>query len=369
MKLLAAGGGTSGHINPALAIVREFVKRHPDTEVLFIGTEGHAEADLVPRAGFNIKFIEISGLSRQKSFSAVKHNIKTAFKYLKAKERVKQIIKEFKPDIVLGTGGYVSAPVVRQAAKMGIKTVIHEQNAYAGVSTKMLAPVVDKVFLSFPLAKPIKCDASKTEVVGNPVNPDFLGIDRESARIELGIPDGRPFVLSYGGSLGARKINDAFAEMAAVSAEEGLILHYHGAARDYDYLNQKLGTVAQADNIKLFKYIYNMPTVMAAADLIIARSGAMTLTEIAALGRASILIPSPNVTENHQYYNAKGYSDVGAAILIEEVDLSGEKLYQTVKTLMDDRAELRKMEKAALGLARTDAAARICDQMETLLGI
>ena len=369
MKLLAAGGGTSGHINPGLAIVREFKRRYPETEVLFIGTEGHAEADLVPRAGFDIEFIEISGLSRRKNFASLKHNLQTAVKYVKARNRVRRIIKEFKPDIVLGTGGYVSAPVLKEAAKMGVKTLIHEQNAYAGVATKMLAPCVDRVYLSFPLAKPIKCDPAKTCVVGNPVNPDFLGIDRAGARAELGIPEDVPFVLSYGGSLGARKINDAFAVMAEISAQEGLILHYHGAARDYDYLTEKMGDTAKADNIKLFKYIYNMPTVMAAADLLIARSGAMTLTEIAALGRASILIPSPNVTENHQYYNAKGYSDVGAAVLLEEKDLSGEGLYDTVKELISDRARIRRMEKAALTLAHTDAAAKICDGMEELLGL
>lgn len=366
MKVLAAGGGTSGHINPGLAIVKEIKHRHPDAEILFIGTENHIEADLVPRAGFPIEFIDITGLSRAKSLDALRHNWNTLKKYNKAIKRIRQIINDFKPDIALGTGGYVSAPVLRTAQKMKIPTVIHEQNAYAGISTKMIAPNADVVCLSFPLARPIRCNPSKMIITGNPVNPDFLGLSRETAREELGIPLDQPFVLSYGGSLGARRINDAFAEMAVLSARDGNILHYHGASRDFEYLKAKLGDLASNENIHLFPYIYNMPSVMAAADLIIARSGAMTLTEIAALGRASVLIPSPNVTENHQYYNAKGYCDAGASVLLEEKDLSGESLYRIVKELLADPEHLLEMEKAAASLAKTDAASVICDAIDRL---
>lgn len=367
MRVLIACGGTSGHINPAIAVAGEIKRRHLDAEILFIGTENKLEADLVPRAGYKMEFIEITGISRRKNFAALKYNIKTVFKYTKARQKVKKIIKEFKPDIVFGTGGYVSAPVLSIAAAMGKKTAIHEQNAFAGVTTKMLATKVDKVFLSFPLAHPIQMKDKNCQIVGNPVKAEFLKLSRLEARQKLGIDENVPFVLSYGGSLGAKKLNQAFCVMARKSAEENFAFHYHGAARDYEFVNEELGAVAASSNINVFEYIYNMPEAMAAADLIISRSGAMTLTELAALGRASILIPSPNVTENHQYYNAKTYSDIGAAVLIEEKDLDGEKLYETVRTLLLDRSLLRKMEKAAKTLAKPNAAEKICDGLEELL--
>lgn len=368
MKVLIACGGTSGHINPALSIAGEIKRRHPDSEIIFVGTEDKLEATLVPKAGFEIRFIEICGLSRAKSIKGLIKNVKTAVKYAKARGTVKRLIREFAPDIVIGTGGYVSAPVLSAAADMGCKTAIHEQNAFAGVTTKMLSKKVDCVFLSFPLVHPLPCDKNKCVVVGNPVNPEFLGKDRGEARRKLGLPSDAEIVVSYGGSLGAVKINDAFSDMALLSDKDGRFIHIHGAARDYKTMTEKLnGKVS--DRIRIYDYIYDMPDVMAAADLVIARSGAMTLTEIAALGRASILIPSPNVTENHQYYNAKTYSDKNAAVLIEEKDLSGEVLYEEVKKLMDDKYGLQSMETAAKCLAKPSSLSDICDKIEEIVGI
>ncbi len=368
MKIMIAGGGTSGHINPAIAVAEELRRRDSKTEILFVGTPDRLEADIVPRSGFPIEFVEVTGLSRQKSFSGMKKNISAAAKYLKAKSRVKKLIKTFSPDVVFGTGGFVSAPVLSAALESGKKTAIHEQNAFAGVVTKMLAPKVDRVFLSFPLAKPIRIKDPSCCIVGNPVKREFLSLSRTEARARLQIPEDRPLVLSCGGSLGAKVINEAFCRMARLSAAEGTILHYHGASGGYEEVLQTLGKAAEAENIKVFPYLYNMAEVMAAADLIINRSGAITLTEIAALGRASILIPSPNVTENHQYFNAKVYSDAGAAVLIEEKDLDGEKLYGIVKELLSDRKKLKSLENAAKKLAKNDAAEKICDGLELLAG-
>ncbi|MBO5248816.1 MAG: undecaprenyldiphospho-muramoylpentapeptide beta-N-acetylglucosaminyltransferase [Clostridia bacterium] len=368
MKFLFACGGTSGHINPALAIAGELRRRHPDAEFLFMGTSDHLEADLVPRAGFDFKTIKVSGLRRSLSPDALKHNISAVSKYLSARRKVRCVLREFRPDLVIGTGGYVSAPVVSEATRMKCRTLIHEQNAFAGVTTKMLAPKVDRVLLSFPLARPLKCDPKKCTVIGNPVKEDFLNITKQQARQQLGIPAEESYVLSYGGSLGARRINDVFIDLARLAACEHAMTLYHGAARDYSYVCDALKDVlSSTDRIQVREYIYDMPLRMAAADLVIARSGAMTLTELAALGKPSILIPSPNVTENHQFFNAKTYSDAGAAILLEESELTGEELYATLCDLVFDRGRLCDMERAARTLAHPMATARICDEAEALL--
>lgn len=365
MKFLIACGGTSGHINPALAIAGELRARHPDAEFLFIGTPDHLEADLVPRAGYEFRTVTVSGLRRKMSFSAIKHNIRSVCRFVSARRRVRSILKEFCPDVVIGTGGYVSAPVLSEAAARKYKTIIHEQNAYAGVTTKMLAPKVDRVLLSFPLAHPIQCDEKKCTVIGNPVKAEFLRITKEEARAELGIAPDAAYVLSYGGSLGARTVNRAFVDLARVAAKDSALTLCHGAARDYAYVTEELKDVLSS-HVQVYEYIYDMPLRMAAADLVIARSGAMTLTELAVLGKPSILIPSPNVTENHQYYNAKTYSDAGAALLIEETDLNGTALYETLCDLVFDRGRLCDMERAARTLAHPNATARICDEIERL---
>ena len=366
MRFLIACGGTSGHINPALAIAGELRRRHPDAQFLFVGTADHLEADLVPRAGFPLETIEVSGLRRRLNFSAIGHNIKSISRFLSARRKVRRILREFQPNVVLGTGGYVSAPVLSEAAARKFPTVIHEQNAYAGVTTKMLAPKVDRVLLSFPLAHPIKCDPSKCTVIGNPVKDEFLHISREDARAQLGIPDGASYVLSYGGSLGARRVNDAFVDFARIAAKDDALILCHGAARDYAYVRELLKDI-HSPKIQVHEYIYDMPLRMAAADLVIARSGAMTLTELAVLGKPSVLIPSPNVTENHQYFNAKGYEDAGAAVLIEEKDLNGTDLYAAVCDLVFDKGRLLDMERAARTLAHPSATARICDAVEALV--
>ncbi|MBP3299943.1 MAG: undecaprenyldiphospho-muramoylpentapeptide beta-N-acetylglucosaminyltransferase [Clostridia bacterium] len=366
MRILVACGGTSGHINPALAIAGELRRRHPDAEFLFIGTPNNLEADLVPRAGYAMKTLCVSGLRRKMSFAALRHNIKSVSRFLSAKKQVRRILKEFQPDVVLGTGGYVSAPVLSEAARMKFRTVIHEQNAYPGVTTKMLAPKVDRVLLSFPLARPVKCDEKKCTVIGNPVKEEFLRITKEEAREQLGIAPDAAYILSYGGSLGARKINDAFVDLARIAAKDKAMILCHGAARDYAYVSELLQDL-NAPNIQVHEYIYDMPLRMAAADVVIARSGAMTLTELAVLGKPSILIPSPNVTENHQFFNAKTYSDVGAAILMEETELSGNNLYAALCDLVFDKGRMSDMERAVRTLAHPSATSRICDEIEKLI--
>ncbi len=363
MNYLIACGGTSGHINPAIAIADELRRRDPDAKFIFIGMKRNLESELVPRAGYEIRFIETSGLSRDKSFAGVRHNVRMVKKFLDSKRAVKHIINEFHPYAAIGTGGYVSAPVIRAACERHIPTVIHEQNAFAGVTTKMLAGKVDRILLSFKLAKPIKGVEKKTRLVGNPVRRAFLELDRKTARAELGIPENERVVLSCGGSLGATKLNEAFVGFAKKVAADGTMSLYHGASRDYKTVCDELDDVENKDKIHVFEYIYNMPQLMAAADLIVSRSGATSLTEISALGRASILVPSPNVTENHQYFNAKTFSDAGAAVLLEEKDLSPESLYDAVNDVIFNTDKLNAMERAAKSLFNERSASDIVDEI------
>ena len=367
MRVIVACGGTSGHVNPAIAIANEIRARHPEAEFLFFGTENHIEASLVPKAGYNIEFISAKGFVRKKTFKALKQNIKSLSTFLSTSRNVRKKIKEFAPDIAIGTGGYVSAPVLFAAAKMGIPTAIHEQNCFAGVATKMLAKRVDKIFLSFPISNKIDAAESKQILVGNPAKQEFFTAERVAARAALGIGENEKVVLSVGGSLGARKINDAFCRMAERTVEEEILTLYHGASRDYKYVLEKLGEKADHKNIHVYEYIFNMAEIMAAADLIISRSGAGALTEIAALGKPSVLIPSPNVAENHQFFNAKTFSDNGAAILVEEKDLDGDKLYDLVCELCSDSLKLKEMGTAAKTFAGPDTAKMICDEIEKMI--
>ncbi|MDD7393165.1 MAG: undecaprenyldiphospho-muramoylpentapeptide beta-N-acetylglucosaminyltransferase [Eubacteriales bacterium] len=366
MNFLIACGGTSGHINPAIAIADELRRRDPGSKFLFVGTKRNLEAELVPRAGYEIRFIDVSGLSRDKTFEGLRHNMRTLRKFIDSKRMTKRLIDEFRPDVAIGTGGYVSAPVMRAACERHIPTVIHEQNAFAGVTTKMLAGSVDRILLSFKLAKPISGTEEKSRLVGNPVRNAFFELNRQTARKALGIPENEKVVLSCGGSLGATKLNEAFTGFAKKVASDGTMSLYHGASRDYRTVCEALNDIENKDRIHIFEYIYDMPQLMAASDLIVSRSGATSLTEIAALGRASILVPSPNVTENHQYFNAKTFSDAGAAILLEEKDLSPESLYDAVNGVVFDTDKLNTMERAAKSLCNEHAASDIADEIVAL---
>lgn len=367
MKFIVVCGGTSGHINPAIAIANELKLRDPSNEILFIGTADNREADLIPRAGYPMRHIKANGFSRKKNFRSVRHNIRAVNTFLKSTKEAQKIIREFHPDAVIGTGGFVSAPVMNAATRLHVTTVIHEQNAFAGVTTKMLAPKVDRIYMSFPLSNKLKCDDSKCFLSGNPVKREFFETDRISARNSLGIPENAKVVLSCGGSLGARRINEAFCVMAKHSAEDGQVIHYHSASAGYDDVVSSIGEAAEKDNIRVFKYIYNMPQVMAASDIVISRSGAMSLAEIAALGKPSVLIPSPNVAENHQYFNAKTYEDAGASVLVEEKDLDGEALFRLIHELLGDDERLKRMSEAALKMANPDSAVMIADGIYEML--
>ena len=362
MRLIFAGGGTAGHINPALAIAGYVKEKQPDAEILYIGNKGGMEERLVPQAGFEFKSVIVQGFRRKLTPKGIAENIVTIKKAISAENDAKAIIKEFKPDICVGTGGYVSGPVLNAAAKLGIPTLIHEQNAYPGITNKMLAKKATRVMLAMPAAKKHfkgKCHFVDT---GNPVRGEILTADREDARKKLGL-DERPVILSFGGSLGAQIINESLADIISRSAKDGKYQHIH-AYGQYgkwfpDLLREKGADPDKADNLDIREYINDMPVCLAAADVVVARAGAITLSEIQVKGKPSVLIPSPNVAENHQYHNAMALVEKNAAVMIEEKDLTPQKLTEEIDKLASDPERLREYSENAKKMAINDAAKRI----------
>ncbi|MGN0561138.1 MAG: undecaprenyldiphospho-muramoylpentapeptide beta-N-acetylglucosaminyltransferase [Candidatus Fimenecus sp.] len=371
MKIVFAAGGTGGHINPALSAAGEVQRRYPDAEILFIGTADHMEARLVPAAGFAFKTIEIAGFQRKPTPKNIIKNIKTVGLLFKSTGEVKKILKHFAPDVVVGFGGYVSGPVLRTAAKMGIKTAIHEQNAYPGVTNKALAKTADAIMLTVEAAKahfPI-CKVEPI-VTGLPVRHEILEADRDFARAALSVPDNAMLILSMGGSLGAKAINEAMTELIAARYTDKDLFFLHATGKYGKWVPDKLREqgvdLDKAKNVVIREYIDDMDTCLAAADLVIGRAGASSLSEIEATGKASILIPSPNVAENHQYHNAMALVNNGAAQILEEKDLTAERLIAMVDALKNDRKALRALGENAKKMAVTDSAKVICDMIVSL---
>ncbi len=366
MKVILCGGGTSGHVNPALNIAETIKKRIPDAEIMFIGTKRGIESTLVPKFGYKIDFVEVSGFSRKLSVK----NIKAAWHAVTSVSAAKKIIKKFKPDLVIGTGGYVSWPTVKAASKLGIPTLIHEQNAFPGVTTKMLSKVVDKVCVSFKGSEKFFEEAvhSKLILTGNPVIVD--GMSRQEARAKLGLSDDERYVLSYGGSMGAEKVNELIFELIENYSIPQNIRHTHAIGR-VGY--EKFNAIAiekgfyNHQNLNISEYIYDMAVHQAAADILICRAGAMTLSELAIRGRAAILIPSPHVTEDHQYKNARLIADAGAAVVFRESEVNAKLLVETVDDMLSNPNKRRRMEESVKGFAMPDSLERIVDEALALL--
>ncbi len=372
MKAVFAAGGTAGHINPALAIADKLKAVFPETEILFIGTPTGMESRLVTKAGYEFRGVEMAGFQRSLSVRSLARNMKAAYCYfISAKMQVRRILKEFSPDIVIGTGGYVTGTVLTQAVAMGIKTITHESNSYPGMATKMLAKKADKVLLATEDAKKHLSTDERCIVTGNPLRSNIQIEEREAARKRLGLPEGFT-VLSFGGSLGANRITEAVAELVKWEGKKGNINHIHsygGNGKEKFYTALSESGAAEDKSRHIFKdYIDNMYTCICAADLIIARAGAMTITELTAIGRPAILVPYPNAAENHQYYNALTLSKANAAVLIEDKDLTKARLVEEVSALYADRDRLALMEENARKSARNDAADRIMSEIIDLIG-
>ena len=364
-RILIAAGGTGGHINPALGTAGYIKEKHPTAEIAFVGTTDKMEARLVPQAGYELKTIEISGFWRSFSDEAIKHNITTVKRLLKSSSQIKKILKEFKPDLVIGYGGYVSGPVLRIAAKMGIPTAIHEQNAYPGVANKAVAGKVDRVMLTAKQAEQYMKPKNPCVVTGLPIRGDILKGDRDFARAELEVGN-KPLIISMGGSLGAKPVNDAVFGLILNKYKDKDCVFLHATGKNAEQfraeLEEKGVDLKSNPHVRVVEYI-DIPKCLPAADLVICRSGASTLSELQALGKPSVLIPSPYVTENHQYHNAMALVDNGAAEILEEKDLTADSLTELVNLLLSDKTKLEEIGKNAKKMAVVDATQRIYDTL------
>lgn len=362
MKVLVTGGGTGGHIYPAIAIADKIKRKRKDAEILFVGTKRGMEKDLVPNHGYPIRFITASGIDR-------KHwhrNFKTMRDVIRGYQETKQILDAFQPDLVIGTGGYVCGPVIRAAHKKGIPTFIHEQNALPGLTNRLLERYVEKVFISFPESAKYFKRKDKLVVSGNPIRKEFLVAGLTDHRQNLGIDPKDFVILSFGGSLGAAKINQTMMEVATFLTQvPNLRLYFITGKNQYDTIRSRLEGegIYDGETIHLLPYAENLYEYLLASDLVISRAGALTVSELTACAKPSILIPSPNVTGNHQYYNAKVLADKGGAVLLEEKELTGESLTRSIMRFWNNRDALNAMAKASGAMGRLDGADVIFDHL------
>lgn len=372
MNLIFTCGGTAGHINPAVAVANMMKERYPDANILFIGATGRMEEKLVPQAGYDLKCLPGSGLSRGKNLAAIKKNLYAIKCVLSAVGACKKIYRDFKPDAVIGTGGYASFPALYAAQTMGIPTCVHESNALPGITTKLAANKASRVLVAFEESVQHYKHPEKVEVVGMPVRREFIYTRKKDARAELGLDD-KPLVVSAFGSLGAKVMNQTMAGVFALEQKDGFPFHHIHATGSFGWewmpglVKEKGVDLGAAPSIDMREYIFNMPTVMAAADVIISRAGASTCNEIGASGTPSILIPSPNVTANHQEKNARVLSDRDAAVLVLEKDCTPERIYQEITALLADEDRREEMSRKLYSLVRLDSTERICDIVEELL--
>ncbi|MBB6443746.1 undecaprenyldiphospho-muramoylpentapeptide beta-N-acetylglucosaminyltransferase [Bacillus benzoevorans] len=364
MKIVVSGGGTGGHIYPALALIREIQKETADAEFLYIGTEKGLESTLVPRENIPFKPIHITGFKRSISLE----NVKTILRFLKGVKQSKQMLREFQADVVIGTGGYVCGPVVYAAAKLGIPTIIHEQNSVPGLTNKFLSRYVNRIALCFTEAKSFFPE-DKVVLTGNPRASEVLNQDGIKGRLSVGLNLTDPMVLIVGGSRGARPINDAVLQSLGKLRERPYQVLYVTGEVHYDKVKKEVEQIGSPTNVVIKPFVHNMPQVLAGTDLTVARAGATTLAELTSLGIPSILIPSPYVTNNHQEKNARSLSDHGAAELLLEKDLTGESLLESIDRILLNNTKLKEMKSAAKELGIPDSAKRLYQLMLELTSV
>lgn len=359
MRVIVSGGGTGGHIYPAIAMCQKLEKEIEDIEILYVGIKGKPEERIVKKYGYQFRPIEAMGLPRKIS----KRLFKSLITNYKGFKEAKKIIKEFKPDLVIGTGGYVCAPVLYQASRKNIKTLIHESNSFPGITTRFLSNKVDLVCISFEEAKKHLKNQKNIHITGNPVRSNFNTDYTEKDLEKLGIKKDRPVVFSFGGSNGSKALNKAIKEMSEMMDGKFYLLHQTGSV----YYDDFVENTKENEYIKVFSYIDNIDLFYGVSDLVISSSGAMSLSEISSLKKASILIPKAYTTENHQEYNARTYLDKGASSMILEKDLNGKVLYENIIQIIDNKEKLDDMGKMASSLQNPNASNDIYDLIIKLM--
>ncbi len=370
MKVIFTCGGTAGHVNPALALARYMQEKDSTTEVLFVGTPDGMERGLVEKAGYAFEGIAVSGFRRKLSVQGIRHNLHTVKVLMAAKAKAEAVLKHFKPDLVVGTGGYASFPIVKAAAAKGIPTAVHESNMIPGLTTKMLEKHVDRIMVGFEDCRRHYKHPEKIAVTGTPVRGDLFLRTREEARAVLGYTDDKPVVVSFWGSLGASTMNERMLEFFQREKADCFPFHHIHAAGNgsWDTLSEAVEKLGLHDTaLDLRRYIHDMDVVMAAADLVIARAGASTVSELTALGKASILVPSPYVVANHQEKNASLLHRHGGAVMLLESEATGANLYETTAAILSDADKRQQMEAVSRGLGIPDATARLYETVMALL--
>ena len=369
MRAIIAAAGTAGHINPGIAIANEIKKQEKNSKIIFIGTTRGLENDLVPRAGYELRTIEAYGLSKKLSID----NLKKMYKTLKGFGEAKKIIKEFQPDVVIGTGGYICGATISEAHKLGIPTLLHESNAFPGKAIKILARKTDTILVSFKDAIPRIKNAKNVVFTGTPVKIKKINYTNEIKKNkikELGLKEDKPIVLIFGGSQGAQKINEAIIEIIENNLNKNYQVIWATGPKQYDIIKEELDNkhknINRIENMKIVPYIYNMEEIMNLVDLIVARSGAMTVTEISNLGKPSILVPLPNVSHDHQLYNAKALENRGAAKILLNDELTGKILNEQIEKIVLDEKEMLHMGEKALSMATSNVEEKIYNEIKKI---
>ena len=347
MKVVIAAAGTAGHINPGIAIANKIKKEEPDSKIIFIGTTRGLENDLVPRAGYELKTINAYGITRELKIKNIKRFLAT----MKSKKEAKIILEEFKPDIVIGMGGYICMPTISVANRLGIPTILHESNAFLGIATKLLSKSVKSVLIGFEEARARLKNAKRVVLTGNPIKIDKIKVDLSIIRKEYNMINPYPIILVFGGSQGAKKINDVLIDIISKKLNEKYNIIWATGASAYDNVKEEINSnglnINNIDKVKVLPYIYNMEELMNACDMLVCRSGSMTIAEIAKIGKPAIFIPFPFATENHQEYNAKVLEEKGAAKIILDKELTSEKLNDLINDIIKDENKLIEMSKNA----------------------
>lgn len=363
-RVIFTCGGTAGHVNPAIALAQLMAEKDPETEFLFVGAERGLEKDLVPKAGYDFRTVHISSFHRSLKPAEIKHNLVSLYNLTRAPREAKAILREFRPDVVIGTGGYASYPMVKTAAKAGIPTAVHESNMVPGLTTEMLEPFADRVMVGFESCRQHYKHPDKVVVTGTPVRGDFFDLTKEQAKQKLGVDDGRPLIVSFWGSLGASGMNRQMADFLALEAAKEPFHHIHAAGKGgypvvLELLKEKGVDLEEHPSLQVREYIYDMAQAMRAADLVICRAGASTISELTALGMPALIVPSPYVTNNHQEKNARVLEEAGGAAVLLEKDSSGQALFQAACSILRDPEKRANMEKAMATLGIRDATERI----------